>query len=370
MKHKSLALIAVAIVISASLPITNFILGHFLPRKINTLEELKSAAFKTDFYTGLANILRVHLGYSSSPMQVIIGSNGWLYLGNQYASSVSVSSGLLMPSNSDFEADKSRRRYIQERAAHYGAINTYYFVAPNKEDVYPEYTPQWTRSQKPNFVTHLLQNSEAGLTYLLPSLIREKPSTLPLYYKTDSHWNDLGAWIAYKEISNVIGSNLNEVKFLSENDISHGTPLAINGGDLSAFLFTNTYQKDLSPSISISNDTKIRVYDTKAKKTTYFGANKTLYNVAYPLIVSSDNALNDKRVLWLRDSFGNNLSRYMAKTFKETIQIHLGGVLNSNKMLESLLKTYKPDIVITTIAGRSYFQQVYFSKRYAEAYDK
>jgi hypothetical protein len=69
-----------------------------------------------------------------------------------------------------------------------------------------------------------------------------------------------------------------------------------------------------------------------------------------PLLVKSKHALNPKRVLWLRDSFGGAMAPFMAATFTETLQLHYGQT--DPTLFARLVETYKPDYVFITVVER------------------
>jgi len=69
-----------------------------------------------------------------------------------------------------------------------------------------------------------------------------------------------------------------------------------------------------------------------------------------PLLVRSKHALNHRKVLWLRDSFGTALSPFMAATFTETLQIHYAAL--EPETLAGLVETYRPDYVFLTVVER------------------
>src|SRR5205814_1172135 len=88
-----------------------------------------------------------------------------------------------------------RRDYLATRGI--GYIVT---VAPEKFSIYPEYLPPWVaRAPRTRFdrVAHALA-SIPGLNFidLRPALTAAKAGER-VYYMTDSHWNYLGASVAY-----------------------------------------------------------------------------------------------------------------------------------------------------------------------------
>ena len=76
-------------------------------------------------------------------------------------------------------------------------------VVPEKFTIYPEYLPAWAaRSAQPSphdRVIAALANSDVALLVLRPELLAAKARDR-IYYKTDSHWNYLGAMAGYDAI--------------------------------------------------------------------------------------------------------------------------------------------------------------------------
>ncbi|MFZ4215766.1 hypothetical protein ACOZB2_30905, partial [Pantoea endophytica] len=75
------------------------------------------------------------------------------------------------------------------------------------------------------------------------------------------------------------------------------------------------------------------------------------------LLIKSPNALNNKKVVWLRDSFGTAMSRLMAVTFSETLQIHHARV--TPEKIKEIILNYKPDYVIVTVVERDSMGKVF-----------
>jgi hypothetical protein len=93
-------------------------------------------------------------------------------------------------------------------------IDYVFALAPTKALVYPENLPLrilWSkqRAGKPmrydQLIRYLKENSVVPVADLRESLLKAKQSTdLPLFYRTDFHWNYYGSLIAYQEIIRVI----------------------------------------------------------------------------------------------------------------------------------------------------------------------
>jgi alginate O-acetyltransferase complex protein AlgJ len=76
-------------------------------------------------------------------------------------------------------------------------------VAPNKETIYPEYLPAGIkRADNPSWadqITESLAGTSVQVLDLRPVLIQAR-QTGQVYFKTDTHWNPLGARAAYEAI--------------------------------------------------------------------------------------------------------------------------------------------------------------------------
>ncbi len=93
-------------------------------------------------------------------------------------------------------------------------IDYVFALAPTKALVYPENLPLrilWSkrRSDRPmrydQLTRYLKENAVVPVADLRAALLKAKQSTdLPLFYRTDFHWNYYGAFIAYQEIIRAI----------------------------------------------------------------------------------------------------------------------------------------------------------------------
>ena len=77
-----------------------------------------------------------------------------------------------------------------------------FMVAPDKHEIYPEFVPDGiTPLEHPSRVDQILDavSHSAHTVDLRPTLLEAK-SAERLYHRTDTHWNDVGAWLAYRDI--------------------------------------------------------------------------------------------------------------------------------------------------------------------------
>jgi hypothetical protein len=142
------------------------------------------------------------LGSSPSP-SFVVGEDGWLYYTGErvienHVGELRLSRDELRQWQTVLEA---RRDWCAERGI------TYLFViVPDKHAIYPEYLPSAYRHPErrttyEQFMEHFGEHSDLrplGLKDLLLAA-RETEEHL-LYYRLGTHWNDLGAWLAYEAI--------------------------------------------------------------------------------------------------------------------------------------------------------------------------
>lgn len=296
------------------------------------------------------------LGISTDPQQVIVGRDGWLYLGDSYESTRTVDR------RSASEADIALGREIGHAVeawdlylATQGVKLFRVMIGPNKGSIYPEHLPNWAKPASPNATDALLAGTGNSkyIDLRKPLLKAKKEQQADLYYKTDTHWNHLGAAVAFQEFAQQSKSDAPEIKWLEPKDYA---VIGINpriGGDLANFLRLSDYFSDQDPIISaLQLPIKTIHTDFDTKQVLYQGGNPSIGAPQKPLLVQSIDALNKKKVLWLRDSFGVAMSPLMAVIFSDVLQIHWGEAIKPGGRLIQLVEEWKPDYVFFTVVER------------------
>ena len=121
-----------------------------------------------------------------------------------------------------------------------------YVIAPNHLTIYPETAPGWLAERKVSDgsrLTQLLaafQNIEYVKFIDLQSALKEAKKNAPyrIYNKTDTHWNELGAYYAYVEIMKYISKKFPAAAPDSLDKFDVYTKDAA-GGDMANFLGVN-----------------------------------------------------------------------------------------------------------------------------------
>ncbi|MCK7576286.1 MAG: hypothetical protein MZV65_35105 [Chromatiales bacterium] len=229
-------------------------------------------------------------------------------------------------------------------------------VVPNKSSVYTEYLPTWAQPVPDNPISRMLEQVGSSI-YVdsLPSLLDAKTRfSAPLYYRTDSHWNALGAWIAYRDLAQSVESfSPEEIQWLAPDQMRLSVREDQAWRDLAGFLWLGDVLGDTEVMVDVDIGRPIPTVhvDFETGERTSMSDNPRVGAPQRPLLVHSPNALNQARVLWLRDSFGTAMAPFMAATFSETLQLNYG--LQSPEEFASMVDQFKPDYVIVTGVERA-----------------
>jgi alginate O-acetyltransferase complex protein AlgJ len=137
------------------------------------------------------------LHVSPSP-SVILGKDGWLFDDDTVAY-------FRAPPLSADELERWRK-FFEERQdfVHSERLPYLLVIAPSPCSIYPEFLPDSVRrghreTRLDQLLKHMEKHSRVRILDVRPALLAAK-RTGRLYNRTDTHWNDLGAYIAYTEI--------------------------------------------------------------------------------------------------------------------------------------------------------------------------
>ena len=202
MKNRSVIFIYIVLLSLLVVPAANIISA---PNRDAIKWREKSFLYDMRFASRVAARLLYPIGISTDPNQVIIGYNGWLYLGDSYKQTRSVDRR--SPTSVDIELGKQIGAaatawdvYLSNRGVKLFRV----MIGPNKGTIYPEYMPDWARTVSPNATDALIAGTGNILYIDLRSQLLEAKTnqSADLYYKTDTHWNNLGAGVALRAFHN------------------------------------------------------------------------------------------------------------------------------------------------------------------------
>lgn len=354
MQKRVIWFVCLALLILAIVPAVNLWSGNAFTAKKNKWWR-RAALYNLDFALPPLNSFLYSRGISTVPNLTVIGRDGWLYLGDGFEETLSVTRRQATPMDvaTAVQIDAASRawaRWLQLRSVRSYKI----MIGPNTSSVYPEFLPDWVQPAADSVTKALLaQVSDQIYVDSQASLLKARSRyPVELYYKTDTHWNKLGAWIAFRAFSEQLAVADPALRILSDQDVRAAGITEWNQGGLARFLrmATRLADREILMRIDIGRSIEVDQYDYETGRLKESGGNPEIVSQDHPLLVRSANALNAKRVLWLRDSFGMALAPYMAATFAETLQVHYN--VTDARHFAHLVDSFKPDYVFVTVVER------------------
>jgi hypothetical protein len=139
---------------------------------------------------------------------IVLGEEGWLYYDTPLdGDSLRDFCGLRPFEDGQLDAIERNlttlSSFLRERNVLLAVL-----IAPNKDSVYPEHLPAKVRSlagesRLAQFLRRLAGRRDLLLVDPRPALTAGK-ARAPVFFKTDTHWNGYGAFIAYRELMGAV----------------------------------------------------------------------------------------------------------------------------------------------------------------------
>lgn len=283
----------------------------------------------------------------------LVGKNGWLFLCNDSNDAIGQYTGDIRFNHDQLDKYVNQYSTFQQLCNEKGI---YYLltIAPGKEYIYPEYLPDSVRALNDLTISdEFIEN----VTPVLNNKIVNFKNTLlgskhlgPLCYKSDSHWNYLGAKLAAEEIICSLRSQFPQLPTFEEM----GFKLILNEesfGDLSnknRLDYSNGHYVDAT---CTNRDTTKQVcaigvdYEKTAIELTehsYVNLSKTRPTRLF----KKSNHTNLPRAIILRDSYADWLLPFLSECFFESLFIW------GRSVPPSVIETFKPDLIIEEVVDR------------------
>lgn len=238
-----------------------------------------------------------------------------------------------------------------------------YLLIPSPASVYPEtmpdkYVPKDNESRY-NQVVNAVTDAGIKVIDLREVFASHKNDERKLYWKTDSHWTDYGAFIAYTELFNYISAKHPECAPRQEGDFNWNDSYYY-GGDISHYLeyyngkhvVDGVYPKEaLMQEYNTYRTFNIDVPDSILNIQRYVGEKILTYNVAttqYSNTVST-NRTELPSALVFRDSYSTMMYDILAERFDTTYYNGMWDyTLDMNK-----IRANKPEYIIYIMVERN-----------------
>jgi peptidoglycan/LPS O-acetylase OafA/YrhL len=269
------------------------------------------------------------------------GKDNWLFLGNNHSESVAKLRLAKIPDQNTITATKEIFSKVAVTAAKYGT-ELVLIVGPNKENVYPEYLPNEAQPGVKKYSSAFVDELQKipNLTVYDPTsdLVSSKESQGLLYWKTDSHWNNKGAFISFQGFLKAFSIPIPKVNFQRGEKYS---------GDLIKISKLIGYPLD-------SQDNWKTVWkDRSSWSSNYIKSDDTALFGQIEKVINMRPVSN--KTIWVTgDSFSDGMREFFNGTFKEVI--HLSNLNEKLGQLSSYLDSAqkKPDMVIIVRVERSF----------------
>lgn len=182
--------------------------------------------------------------------EVILGRSDWLFLAGDGNLSYYTRENVLSDSEMSEYANalSELNRVCAEKGKKLAVI-----VAPIKEQIYSEYMPSYTfasdekRTQK--LVNYINDNTDVAITYPFSEL-KYASKYWRTYYKLDTHWNSLGAYIGFQSILKLLDCEVTspfDVRTLECDYGRQGDLISLGGLDASAYQLEKDYSVEYKP---------------------------------------------------------------------------------------------------------------------------
>jgi len=267
-------------------------------------------------------------------------NNGWYVVGDAFSNALSESKGLLVFSPNELNELKTmlnqRKLWLDQQG-----IKFYISIAPNKLTTYDTLIPisKNNRLKKMQQLDSLCQ--QLGIPFINLGQDFDKYPNLRLFHKTDTHWNDQGAFVAYNTVINRFKKDFPNKKFKDfKIEELQKTITRTLQGDLTKMLKIDTKEEF----IHLKLDTTFAKH-LKEKKhqipENYWKKEVEHYELRYT------NDKQTKKILVFRDSFWGYCNPFFIENFNETLLIW------DYVFDKELVKKEKPDIILYELVERN-----------------
>lgn len=160
------------------------------------------------------------LGVADSE-KVVKGQDGWLYLGRKVLIDESRGLNPLTEAQARLWATKidAVRQWQESRGGAFLLV-----LVPDKQRVFPEHLPDWYvpsgQRRKEQLIGALKPLGTPMLDLSTVLLEAKQTSADPVWLKTDTHWNGVGAWYGYRAILETLGKDFPELHALEGDGLA------------------------------------------------------------------------------------------------------------------------------------------------------
>ena len=311
--------------------------------------------FRQRFIQLIALIKVKVLGVSPND-RVLIGKDGWLFMAAWPPGADSViqqHSGVRLFTEVELErwktALESRRNWLAGRGIRY-----LFVVAPDKHSIYPEFLPDYVNGVRETtpadqFMAYMEMHSDVPILDLRPPLRAAKKQGT-LYWRADAHWNELGTFVAYREIIGFLSKWFPALRpwTVADFDIM---PTEGRHGDLGRGMHLARLYYEVGPELLPKRPRRARAVEP-ALLPKPGGKNMQMLATQMPFKYLP-------RALMLQDSFAYTLTPFVSEHFSRLVYLTRPGLRaflqgsRTDPFLETLVAAENPQVVIDQAVERT-----------------
>jgi hypothetical protein len=276
---------------------------------------------------------------SSPTPDVLLGRNGWLFYGadgavDDYAAARPFSARELENWRTTLQ---DTHDWLDARGIAYVFV-----VAPDKHWIYPELMPDGiTGRRSPSRVDQLVEELRTRSTVPVVDVreaLRAAKAEARLYHLTDTHWNDLGAFVAYEQVMRALEGRVGiRARERSELDLR---VIPRSGMDLARMLGLGRELVEDDLQLEPNEGRRSRVVEPARPS-------RALMD---PRVVTEGPA-GAPRALVFRDSFGSAMIPFLAEHFSRAVYVW------QNNFDPQMVIDERPAVVIQEWVGRHLYTQ-------------
>jgi alginate O-acetyltransferase complex protein AlgJ len=279
------------------------------------------------------------LGTVPSP-DVIKGKSGWLfYSGDRTLEFCRATNPFTAAELEEWrKAIERRTEWLAERGARYLVV-----IVPIKHTVYREELPGWLvqvgeKTRLEQLAEYMKANSNVEILDLRRALLNAK-KRVRVYHRTDTHWNDEGAFAAYREIMEKLSRWFPDARATPESGFAHQC-VEGPGGDLAVMLGQQKSLKEERLFVRPKGELRARRVDPGE-----FYAKGPWKQETRPVVTECPNAPIGKAVVF-RDSLMNKLIPFLSEHFGKVVYLW------HQEFDPRVVEREKPDVVIHELGER------------------
>lgn len=287
--------------------------------------------------------LRFQLTRVSPLPTVWRGREGWWYYAGDGALEETLNLTLLTPVELDAwcETLQHTSDWLHARGIAYVFV-----VAPGKQTIYPEFLPDGLHprggpTRVDQVVEALRTRTSVPVLDLRDALSAARAAGGPaLFHQTDTHWNDVGAAIGYREILKALPPVAGLAPPLGVEAFSL-TPTPQPGGDLANMLGLDDTIRETELRLTPRQPRRARIIEPPTRERGF--------GVPRMVTVVDDRSL--PRAVFYRDSFGSALIPFLAEHFQRMV------ALWEYDVVPATVRDEQPQVVIQEWVGRRLYNR-------------